>query len=93
MDFTRYEVNCLLHECKVKYRDNKYLILTDNKIQAKYKNNLPFNDLFSCKKSKKMSGNQNAYTFFIIISHLKKSRATNQNTHTTNFTCEKYDMQ
>ena len=31
------EVNCLLYECKDEFRDAKYLILIDHKIQASIK--------------------------------------------------------
>ena len=37
-----HEVNCLLYECKDEYRDTKYMIVTDNKIQAKYKNKISY---------------------------------------------------
>ena len=32
-------------------------------------------------------------TLIRLFSHVKKYRTTNQNAHTTNFTCEKYSMQ
>ena len=32
----------ILYECKDEYTDTKYLILTDNKIQAEYKNKISY---------------------------------------------------